>query len=147
MLHAEQVRFLNSVIAERGPRAVLEVAPGPARLTAELSPVPLGVGAEFSPGMIATARARVESAGRTWNFIRADAFNLPLGAAAFDMAFTLRFVRHFAPMIAAALRRVRRVSPRGSPDRRCAECRGTRCRSRRSARGLRRALHAGVVAR
>ena len=94
--HEEQVRFLNRVIAKRAPRAVLEIAPGPARLTAELTRVPLGVGVEFSPGMIAMARVRVESAGRSWNFVRADAFSLPLTQGSFDMAFTLRFVRHFS---------------------------------------------------
>lgn len=96
VMHEAQVRFLNEVIARRSPRAVLEVAPGPARLTAELSPVPLGVAAEFSPGMISTARARVESAGLRWNFVRADAFSLPLAEGQFDLAFTLRFVRHFS---------------------------------------------------
>lgn len=96
VMHEAQVRFLNEVIARRSPRAVLEVAPGPARLTAELAPVPLGVAAEYSPGMIATARARVESAGLSWKFVRADAFALPLAEAQFDLAFTLRFVRHFA---------------------------------------------------
>lgn len=94
--HEAQVKFLNRLIAERSPRAVLEVAPGPARLTAELRPVPLGVAAEFSPGMIATARARVAAAGLAWQFVRADAFSLPLAAESFDLAFTLRFVRHFS---------------------------------------------------
>jgi len=96
VMHAQQVRFLNEVIAARRPHAVLEVAPGPARLTAEVSVVPLGVAAEFSPGMISAARVRVEGGGRNWQFVRADAFSLPLRAAGFDMAFTLRFVRHFS---------------------------------------------------
>lgn len=96
VMHREQVAFLNAAIAARKPRRVLEVAPGPARLTAELQPVPFGMAAEFSPGMIETARARVREAGLPWHFVRADAFSLPLGAGEFDLAFTLRFVRHFS---------------------------------------------------
>lgn len=96
IMHREQVAFLNAVIAERAPRRLLEVAPGPARLSAELRPVPMAVAAEFSPGMIATARARVRQAGLPWSFVRADAFSLPLAADTFDLAFTLRFVRHFS---------------------------------------------------
>jgi ubiquinone/menaquinone biosynthesis C-methylase UbiE len=115
IMHAEQVRFLDAVIAERSPRRVLEVAPGPARLTAEIARVPFGVAAEFSPGMIAAARVRVESAGRAWQFVRADAFALPVAAGSFDMAYTLRFVRHFSladrARLYAELRRV--VRPGG----------------------------------
>ncbi len=110
VLHAHQVRFLNRVIAERAPHSVLEVAPGPARLTAELSQVPLGVGADFSPGMLATARQRTRAAGLQWHFIRADAFRLPVGSEQFDLVFTLRFVRHFHGSDRARLyRELRRV--------------------------------------
>lgn len=112
VLHREQVRFLNRVIAERGCQRVLEVAPGPARLTAEIDPVALGVAAEFSPAMIAAARVRVEQAGGRWHFVRADAFRLPLDGGQFDLAFSLRFVRHFAAddreRLYAELRRVLR---------------------------------------
>ncbi len=95
-MHVRQVQFLDEVIAARAPRAVLELAPGPARLTAEIRPVPFGIAADFSPGMLQTARRRTEQAGRRWSFMRADAFSLPLRDAQLDLAFTLRFVRHFA---------------------------------------------------
>lgn len=112
VLHREQVRFLNRTIAARSPRRLLEVAPGPARLTAEIAQVPLGVAAEFSPGMLDVARARVRQAGLRWEFLRADAFALPIAEGAFDMAFTLRFVRHFSAAdrvrLYAELRRVLR---------------------------------------
>jgi ubiquinone/menaquinone biosynthesis C-methylase UbiE len=112
MLHARQVRFLNQVIARRAPRTVLEVAPGPARLTAELIPVPLGLGADFSPGMLQSARERVRAAGRSWHFLRADAFSLPFADARFDLIFSLRFVRHFTEpertKLYAELRRILR---------------------------------------
>ena len=96
VMHREQVRFLNHVIAERKPHFVLEVAPGPARLTAEVMQVPFGVAAEFSPAMISAARVRLESAGRRWQIVRADAFSLPLPGGHFDLVYTLRFLRHFS---------------------------------------------------
>jgi SAM-dependent methyltransferase len=113
VLHRAQVGVLNREIAARRSERVLEVAPGPARLTAELNPVRLGVGAEFSPGMISVARSRLEEAGSTsWTLIRADAFRLPFADASFDLAFTLRFVRHFSSedrsRLYAELRRVLR---------------------------------------
>jgi ubiquinone/menaquinone biosynthesis C-methylase UbiE len=95
VLHAGQVRFLNRIIRERRPRAVLEIAPGPARLTAELLEVPFGLGADFSAGMLELARQRMRAAGRRWDFVRADAFHLPLAGATVDLAFSLKFVRHF----------------------------------------------------
>jgi len=66
VLHARQVAFLNQVIARLRPARLLEVAPGPARLSAELRPVPLAVGLEFSPRMLAEARRRT----RGWRFVR-----------------------------------------------------------------------------
>lgn len=97
ILHREQVRFLNGVVASRAPRRLLEVAPGPARLSAEIQGSAQAVAAEFSPAMIEAARARVAGAPLAWRFVRADAFSLPFTDAGFDMAFTLRFVRHFSP--------------------------------------------------
>lgn len=112
MLHARQVRFLNQVIAERAPRTVLEVAPGPARVTAELTAVPLGVAADFSPGMLQAARERTRAAGRHWHFVRADAHALPVKDSRIDLIFSLRFVRHFSrsdrARLYAELRRVLR---------------------------------------
>jgi len=93
VLHARQVAFLNQVIARLRPARLLEVAPGPARLSAELRPVPLAVGLEFSPRMLAEARRRT----RGWRFVRGDGFALPFRAASFDFALSVRFVRRFEP--------------------------------------------------
>ncbi|MBI1814321.1 MAG: class I SAM-dependent methyltransferase [Deltaproteobacteria bacterium] len=93
-LHQAQVRFLRQLVAERAPRCVLEIAPGPARLTAEV-PVPgLGVGLEFSEGMLAAARARID-ARAGWRFVRTDAFHLPVRDGGADLVFTVRFIRRF----------------------------------------------------
>ena len=80
VLHARQVAFLNQVIARLRPARLLEVAPGPARLSAELRPVPLAVGLEFSPRMLTEARRRT----RGWRFVRGDGFALPFRAAEDD---------------------------------------------------------------
>lgn len=95
VLHRSQIRFLNRVLASRSPRAVLEIACGPGRLTAELGAVRLGVAVDASPAMLETARQRLNGSASHWSFLRTDAFRLPFRAAAFDAVYTLRFVRHF----------------------------------------------------
>jgi len=116
LLHEKQVRFLNRVIQQRRPHAVLEVAPGPARLTAELDPVPLGLAVDFSPEMLQVARRRVADAGKRWFFVRGDAFSLPAAHGRFDMIFSLRFVRHFSAPDRARLYRqfAELLRPRGA---------------------------------
>src|SRR5262249_54602395 len=52
VLHARQVAYLNRVITELSPSRVLELAPGPARLSAELRQVPVAVGMDMSPRML-----------------------------------------------------------------------------------------------
>ena len=113
VLHARQVAFLNRVIDQLRPGRLLEVAPGPARLSAELRPVPLAVGMDFSPRMLAEARRRTRTErGPGWRFVRGDGFALPFRSATFDFAFSVRFVRRFEPgprqRLYAELRRVLR---------------------------------------
>lgn len=96
VLHARQVAFLNRVIATLKPQRVLEIAPGPARLSAELDPVPLAVGMDFSPNMLAEAHRRTRALGRPhWSFVRGDGFRLPFQTASVDFVFSIRFVRRF----------------------------------------------------
>ena len=97
VLHARQVAFLNGIIGKLAPARVLEVAPGPARLSAELRPVPLAVGVDFSPRMLVEARRRTRERGRAWSFVRGDGFALPFADAAFDLVLSVRFVRRFEP--------------------------------------------------
>jgi ubiquinone/menaquinone biosynthesis C-methylase UbiE len=63
---------------------MLEVAPGPARLSAELRQVPVAVGMDFSPRMLAEARRRTRARGLAWNLVRGDGFKLPFARASFD---------------------------------------------------------------
>ena len=106
---------LNGVLAARQPRAVLEIACGPGRLTAELRGVRLGVAADASPAMLHTAKQRLNGISSRWWFLRTDAFVLPFRAEAFDAVYTFRFLRHFRLVdrqrLYAEIRRVLR--PRG----------------------------------
>jgi SAM-dependent methyltransferase len=93
LLHRRQVGFLNDILRERRPARVLEVAPGPARLTAELDLAGHGVAIDGSAEMLEIARERL--AGRDWLVVRGDAFSLPVADQSIDLAFAIRFVRRF----------------------------------------------------
>jgi ubiquinone/menaquinone biosynthesis C-methylase UbiE len=95
ILHRGQVRFLNRVLASRRPRVVLEIACGPGRLTAEMRGVQLGVAVDASPAMLESAKHRLNGSTSRWTFLRTDAFVLPFRSEAFDVVYTLRFLRHF----------------------------------------------------
>lgn len=95
LLHRRQARFINAVIAERRPSCILEVAPGPARLTAELDFRGQGVGVDGSAEMLAVAHQRLRGLGRDWLFVHGDAFALPVADRSVDLAFAVRFVRRF----------------------------------------------------
>jgi ubiquinone/menaquinone biosynthesis C-methylase UbiE len=97
MLHRQQVRFLNQVLGERRPQRVLEVAPGPARLTAELAHRGRGIAIDGSAEMLAVARDRLRDSQGNWLVVRGDAFSLPVADGSVDLAFAIRFVRRFAP--------------------------------------------------
>jgi ubiquinone/menaquinone biosynthesis C-methylase UbiE len=95
LLHRGQVDFLNRVIAERRPARVLEIAPGPARLTAELAFAGTGLAVDASPQMLALARERLRDRPGTWGIARGDAFGLPVADHSIDLVYTTKFVRHF----------------------------------------------------
>jgi len=95
LLHRRQTDFLNRVVHQRGARAVLEIACGPGRLTADMRGVALGVAVDASQPMLETARKRVGAESGNWSFLRTDAFVLPFRDHSFDAVYTCRFVRHF----------------------------------------------------
>jgi len=103
MVHRRQVQFLNEVLAERRPARLLEVAPGPARLTAELTFSGDGVAVDFSTEMLAVARQRLAGGPARWAVVRGNAFSLPVPDRCVDMAFSLRFVRRFQAVERAQL--------------------------------------------
>lgn len=96
LLHRRQIAVLRHVVAELRPQSVLEIAPGPARLTVDAAPLfrrpPVLVDA--SPQMLACARNRLASRGLDAGLVEGDAFRLPF-AATFDLVYTFRLIRHF----------------------------------------------------
>jgi ubiquinone/menaquinone biosynthesis C-methylase UbiE len=95
VLHRSQVRFLNRVLTAPGLRAVLEIACGPGRLTAEIRRVQVGAAVDTSFGMLRAAMQRLDGGVSCWSFLRTDAFALPFRSEVFDAVYTLRFARHF----------------------------------------------------
>lgn len=94
-LHTSQVRFLNGVLRQRQPGRVLEIAPGPARLTTELDlRVPI-VALDASTEMLRLARQRLSAAHRPHALLQGDAFRLPFADHSFDFVFVLKLIRHF----------------------------------------------------
>lgn len=97
MLHARQVRALRAIVRAARPREVLEVAPGPARLTLEVARVldRPGTIVDASPAMLAHARRRLDRAGAAaWRCVAGDAFALPVDGP-FDLVYSFRLIRHF----------------------------------------------------
>jgi len=95
VLHRGQVNFVNRVLAERRPTRVLEIAPGPARLTAELEYAGRGLAVDASPQMLSVARDRLRDRPGEWLMTRGDAFALPVAAHSVDLVYTTKFIRHF----------------------------------------------------
>ena len=96
VLHAAQVRVLNDVIRTHGVKRVLELAPGPARLSRDVTGFERGYLCEFNDSMLQVARQRLASANGRWQIVRGDAFRLPFRPSLnLDLVYTFRFVRHF----------------------------------------------------
>lgn len=91
--HDKQVLIINSLIKKAMPEKILEIAPGPARLTKEIKST--GIAIDNSESMLRIARKRMENSSFRWKFVKGDAFNLKFPKKSFDMVFTFRFIRHF----------------------------------------------------
>jgi len=97
LLHARQAKALTRVVSRVEPKAILEIAPGPARLTIEIAPSFDGraVILDASPQMLAEARRRLAPVSRrTWHALLGDVFHLPFREE-FDLVYTFRLIRHF----------------------------------------------------
>lgn len=92
LLHDRQVAAVQRLIDEASPNRVLEIAPGPGRLTRDIRPAGTLVCLEYNDGMIRTGRP-TGPGGAAW--VRGDGFHLPLAPQAFDLVYSFRFVRHF----------------------------------------------------
>jgi ubiquinone/menaquinone biosynthesis C-methylase UbiE len=97
LLHKRQAAALRRLLGRKRPCRVLEIAPGPGRLTTEIADLPgiRGTVLDSSAQMLEQARRRVAPVGGSrWDFVHGDAFNLPFDAE-FDAVFVFRLVRHF----------------------------------------------------
>ncbi len=96
LLHSRQVDAVRRVAGQPGVNHVLEIAPGPARVTVDVAPFlrrpPVIIDA--SAQMLAQARRRLAAVGHGAQMIEGDAFSLPF-AAKFDLVYTFRLIRHF----------------------------------------------------
>ena len=97
LLHSRQAHALRRLFRDRRPVRVLEIAPGPARLTVEVARLEICVGTvmDASAQMLAEAQRRLAPvAGGRWTFVQGDVFQLPFDAE-FDLVFAFRLLRHF----------------------------------------------------
>lgn len=85
-----QVRAIGEIIEHYNVKNLLEIAPGPGRLTAEVQ-VERGLAIDSSNEMLKLARANVPS--DNWEFKLGNALQLNTGQT-FDMAMAFRFVWH-----------------------------------------------------
>lgn len=91
ILHEKQVRTIQGVIDTIRPGSILEIAPGPGRITRDVRPTGRLTCLEFNEGMIVEGRA---ACGAKAEFIQGNAFELPFESQ-FDLVYTFRFIRHF----------------------------------------------------
>ena len=98
LLHDRQSEVLRSVIAAHVAPDMLEIAPGPARLTTSVIDLPGQLTLlDASAEMLGEARRRLlsASAGARCTLVRGDAFCLPFPSR-FDLVYSFRLIRHFA---------------------------------------------------
>jgi SAM-dependent methyltransferase len=74
-LHASQVAFINGALRERRPARVLEIAPGPGRLTADVDPLPI-IALDASAAMLSVARERLRAKNRPCVLLQGDSLKL-----------------------------------------------------------------------
>lgn len=110
VLHERQVAFLKQAITRVATGRVLDLAPGPARLSAELSPRGLAVAMDASLNMLRVARHRTVGRGTKWQLAQGDAYQLPFATASFDLVYSVRFIRRFdRPRRDVLYREIKRV--------------------------------------
>ena len=72
---------------------ILELAPGPARLTGDIEFSGLKVGMDKSRQMLGAANDRLK--GKKWNLLQGDAFSIPFPDEEITAVISFRFLRHF----------------------------------------------------
>jgi len=90
LLHERQVDAVQRAIDQARPERILEIAPGPGRITRHIRSNGQLVCLEFNDSMIEQGRQATSQV--IW--VRGNAFRLPFSQQ-FDLAYSFRFVRHF----------------------------------------------------
>jgi ubiquinone/menaquinone biosynthesis C-methylase UbiE len=91
LLHDRQVRAVQRLMRRVRPASILEIAPGPGRITRDVRPSGKLVCLEYNEDMIAQGQA---ACGDRAVWVRGNAFQLPFDPR-FDLVYSFRFVRHF----------------------------------------------------
>src|SRR5690606_32830690 len=86
-----QVEAVQRAIARVGSGRILEIAPGPGRITCDVRAGGRLCCLEYNQQMIERGRSVCQENVR---WIQGDAFNLPFSSS-FDLVYSFRFVRHF----------------------------------------------------
>jgi ubiquinone/menaquinone biosynthesis C-methylase UbiE len=97
LLHDRQSHVLRSVIAAQNAPDVLEIAPGPARLTTSVIDLAGQLTlVDASAEMLGEARRRLSAVtvNTPYTLVRGDAFCLPFPSR-FDLVYSFRLIRHF----------------------------------------------------
>lgn len=99
ILHDAQVKFVINAILKQRISKVLEIAPGPARLTVDIGAAcgkTSGTIMDVNVNMLEQAQKRLDVAGLSdrWKTVTGDAFSLPFDDI-FQMVYSFRFIRHF----------------------------------------------------
>ena len=98
--HERQVEFINDAIRNLELNSkMLEIAMGPARLTAEIEGTKsiLKVGVDHSREMLKEAKRSLinKQKFQDWNLVNSDGFELPFKNDVFDLVYVFRLIRHF----------------------------------------------------
>ena len=97
--HEQHCHFVNSHIVNCGHKRVLEIAVGPARVSAQINiPQSFCIGIDANMSMLEKAKNNLRVArNSSWNLLLSDAYNLPFQSNYFDCVYTFRFIRHLNP--------------------------------------------------
>jgi ubiquinone/menaquinone biosynthesis C-methylase UbiE len=93
LTHDMELEAIKSALEQIHPSKLLEIAVGPGRISKNLDFFDMAVGIDTSNPMLKIAKKNVEN--QRWNFLNADAMNMPFCSESFDAIVTFRLIRHF----------------------------------------------------
>lgn len=93
LTHDMEIKATNSALEQNHPAKLLEIAVGPGRISKNIDFFDMGVGIDTSKPFLEIAKKNVRD--NRWNFLNADAMNMPFHNSSFDAIVTFRLIRHF----------------------------------------------------